>query len=380
MKTILTLLFVFWSALLFAQDRQQVAKFSHGYHLMEIGAECADCHTDMASSNSSADNNLPLMDNCFGCHDDSEDNCTQCHSNPDEVETWANPQRTINFSHEKHLGMDDVECATCHQGLEKVNYAQPENLPAMATCLTCHDGGKAPSECAACHQQSLAELRPANHSTDWKARHGSFARMDEENCLTCHSESTCQQCHEGASLLAEEKDATSRFAPFNAHETETGGDALVRESVHDLNFRYTHPIAARNKTLDCATCHTTSEFCSDCHLAEGVGDEFMPQWHRVAGFATVGVRGSGGGAHAERARKDIESCISCHDDQGDDPICLQCHMDITPGLGNDPKTHADGFTGGLAKGDWHDDKNSVCFNCHQDTGQKGLGFCGYCHQ
>jgi hypothetical protein len=49
-----------------------------------------------------------------------------------------------------------------------------------------------------------------------------------------------------------------------------------------------------------------------------------PQSHFEAGFVTIGA-GSGGGRHADMGRRDIESCVSCHDVEGKDPSCMLCH-------------------------------------------------------
>ena len=52
----------------------------------------------------------------------------------------------------------------------------------------------------------------------------------------------------------------------------------------------------------------------------------VPASHIGSGFTTLGV-GSGGGRHAELARRDIESCMTCHDARGGDPVCITCHVD-----------------------------------------------------
>lgn len=57
----------------------------------------------------------------------------------------------------------------------------------------------------------------------------------------------------------------------------------------------------------------------------------MPASHLLPGFFTFGA-GTGGGEHAKLARRDIESCIACHDVQGADPTCTGCHM-IPEGTG-----------------------------------------------
>jgi hypothetical protein len=132
------------------------------------------------------------------------------------------------------------------------------------------------------------------------------------------------------------------------------------------------------------SCHSEQTFCSQCHEAgSGVAGMFKPTWHSTAGFTTAGV-GSGGGLHADMARRDIESCVSCHDVQGADPVCITCHVDPDGIRGTDPKTHEPGYMKSSEDGSWHTNAGAVCYNCHTDlnahpNGVKGKGFCGYCH-
>jgi hypothetical protein len=107
----------------------------------------------------------------------------------------------------------------------------------------------------------------------------------------------------------------------------------------------------------------------------------LPASHLPSGFVIPGV-GSGGGDHAVLAKRDIESCISCHDVQGADPTCTAfCHLDPDGIKGNNPKTHAANFMRDTY-GDWHNDIGSICYNCHTSQSPStpaGMGFCGYCH-
>jgi hypothetical protein len=162
------------------------------------------------------------------------------------------------------------------------------------------------------------------------------------------------------------------------------GQGLRVTKMHDLNFRFTHGIAAKGKSLECQTCHSKSEFCSTCHSAGGNVNQasFRPASHSVAGFKTIGV-GSGGGEHARLAKRDIESCAACHGEDGTDPVCLTCHMDADGINGNNPKTHDRGFMSDN-HGYWHDDPGANCYMCHTDAnarpgGVNGQRFCGYCH-
>ena len=163
-----------------------------------------------------------------------------------------------------------------------------------------------------------------------------------------------------------------------------GPDVMMLQMAHPMNYRYTHGVDARSRAADCYSCHSTQQFCVDCHMA---GDNIsalanVPSWHFGGGFTTIG-RGTGGGRHAEFARRDLESCVSCHDVQGTDATCVQCHLDPDGIRGNDPRTHPGGFMDG-EEGLWHDSQGASCYNCHTDYnahpgGRAGVGFCGYCH-
>ncbi|MBK8553487.1 MAG: hypothetical protein IPL53_21445 [Ignavibacteria bacterium] len=50
-----------------------------------------------------------------------------------------------------------------------------------------------------------------------------------------------------------------------------------------------------------------------------------PSSHQQPNFATMDV-GSGGGLHSRLARRDIESCQSCHDAAGSGFVAFRCHL------------------------------------------------------
>ena len=121
----------------------------------------------------------------------------------------------------------------------------------------------------------------------------------------------------------------------------------------------------------------------ECHGVGGgvISAGMVPSSHFAVSFTTMGV-GSGGGVHADEARRDIESCAVCHDTQGADPSCIMCHVDPDGVRGTNPRTHNPDIMD--LDGDWHSDRGAVCYNCHTDAsanpdGQSGVGFCGYCH-
>jgi Cytochrome c7 and related cytochrome c len=131
--------------------------FSHKDHL-ELGLECARCHTAAATSTKASDNLLPARTVCLQCHENAE--------------IPAPPQsRVVTFSHAQHLKMGNLApllaaaidkktylqppgdirrhldtknpCQACHRGLEESDRVTPAAMPQMADCLVCWDGRSA---------------------------------------------------------------------------------------------------------------------------------------------------------------------------------------------------------------------------------------------
>ena len=362
-------------------------RFNHKMHVVDNGVACADCHTKAPTSKLSSDNNLATHENCQSCHEEQlKDKCAYCHTSEDQstYAATALEERGLTFSHENHLGRENVKCETCHKDFDKMESLETVALPTMATCTTCHSNATAPAACEVCHT-SMASLRPAEHQrTDFVRNHSRIARTDNAQCASCHSQESCADCHNGSDL--KKVDVPGRIlegakAPrFTAIDR---GQGMRLTKMHDANFKFTHGVAAQTKAMECQTCHRTDDFCSTCHGSGTLTQlSVKPQSHFEAGFVTLGV-GSGGGAHARLAKRDIEMCASCHGEQGSDPACITCHADADGIRGTDPKTHARGFMNG-AHGDWHTDPGSICYTCHNDVnarpgGVRGQRFCGYCH-
>lgn len=371
------------------QDRAQIIKFSHQFHIKEAGIACSDCHEGASTSKLAADNLLSKKANCQSCHEEQlSNNCSYCHASDDKATyvAFQNPKRETVFNHELHVNDQKIACETCHQGLDQAALATEKNLPPMTTCTTCHNGVQSTNACETCHT-NFAALRPKEHNrSDFVKEHRRLARMSDASCTTCHTEESCQDCHAKAGLQAQGIDGKDLVSPRTSRITANDrAQGMALTKVHDLNFRFTHSVAASAKTAECATCHSAQDFCSTCHAAGGNINQlqFRPLTHQQPRFVTVGV-GTGGGAHADLARRDIESCAACHDAQGADPTCLTCHQDSDGIRGTDPKTHARGFMQSV-EGEWHSDPGANCYVCHSDPnarvgGTKGQGFCRYCHQ
>jgi hypothetical protein len=313
------------------QDHSKSIKFSHTFHIKDQGIACEDCHILAKGSQQASDNILGNHESCKSCHEEQlSNNCAYCHVDPDNIVAIKNPERDILFSHELHTTKQSFKCETCHAGLDSVQYATLENMPAMNTCMKCHTSQKVSTNCETCHND-FAGLIPSDHlAGDFKKDHKKITRISglDISCATCHSESFCQDCHTGIELhsFGIMKDLMTDPSPRGS--TKDSPKQLRLQQVHDLNYRFTHGVDVKAKTLDCSSCHDQQEFCVKCHDAGGniTQQKIRPQSHNEAGFA-IPIKGSGGGRHAELARRDIESCISCHDVKGKDPICLMCHTE-----------------------------------------------------
>ena len=370
---------------------KRTVRFNHAYHVKEAGVACADCHTAAAASTSASDNLFAQHPACQSCHEEQlSTNCSYCHLGPDSTKYTAtpNPRRELRFSHKSHVADQKVACETCHGEVDDAAPVPGKSVPSMAVCSTCHNDVKATNACETCHT-NLAALRPRDHNaTDYAHEHKFEARLSDAKCGACHTQESCSDCHNGSALTAVDvpgRDLMSGHSPRLAAIDRGQGMTLMK--VHDLNFRYTHGIAAKGKTAECRTCHSEETFCADCHNAGGNVNQssFKPVSHSDPMFLPPipNAVGSGGGTHAKLARKDIESCAACHNIEGADPTCVQCHSDADGIKGTDPRTHERGFMSDT-HGDWHTDPGSTCFVCHTDpsarTKSKGHGFCGYCHK
>lgn len=286
------LLFIVVFTLLLAQNQKSGMKFDHRIHAdQEI--ECTVCHQTAPESKTGADNLIPEMSVCADCHDvESEDHCKTCHLDLDNnpigkrIEIYSK-----KFSHEKHLNTG-LACENCH-GMTQTS--GEVSLPGMKTCMDCHESKAVSNDCMVCHEAG-ENLKPGSHAGDFLRNHGMMARSGSVNkamvaeCSTCHSDETCQECHQGENL-----------------------DRLT----HPLNFAFTHSLQARGKEKQCMTCHTEPSFCVECHAENQV----MPWTHRAGWVNTIP---GDGGRHKIEARIDMENCIACHEGSGT-ITCQRCH-------------------------------------------------------
>jgi hypothetical protein len=310
-------------------DNAPFIKFSHQKHFGEQNIACDDCHTLAKESKRSSDTLMANHESCTTCHEEQISNdCALCHTNPKEIVPMQAKEREIIFSHELHFTKNRIACESCHEGLETVPYATKSNMPAMTTCMHCHLEKNVSRNCESCHTDFVS-LYPENHRiADFKKQHKKYSRVGEgeATCATCHSENFCQDCHAGTELYSFGTQRDFMTEPSPKTSAKDSPNLLRLQNIHELNYRFSHGIDARSRFLDCSSCHDQKTFCSECHDAGGniTQQKIKPESHAIAGFATL--PGTDGGRHKELARRDIESCMSCHDVEGKEPICAMCHQ------------------------------------------------------
>lgn len=362
-----------------AQERSKILKFSHQKHVKDAEVACSDCHTTIESSTKAEDRNFPEKEVCANCHDvEDEENCTLCHADMDNLASFSNPVRKVFFNHKKHLTDGKIGCEKCHAGIENAEMGDGKFIPSQDNCNSCHNGLGATMECLTCHPLDT-QFRPDSHIPTWSREHMVQIRSGSTDCAHCHTNNYCQECHESTDLITTKILPGDFYAPYSP---QAGGkQTMVLKSVHDLNYRFIHQLDAAGKEKNCSTCHETSAYCGECHNAGGINSQIRPAWHGGADWGAIALGvGTGGGRHAELAKRDIERCAACHDMQGADPNCLLCHSDFDGIKNTDPRTHESGFSNRFGEGsEFHHDDGVVCFMCHTNTRQAGIGFCGYCH-
>lgn len=342
----LLLAFATGAALLLTSPRGLTADsgitFSHALH--KDAVECATCHP-AAESALATDNLLPAPSVCADCHDEADVRGYYSLDDGVDLATYAVPVKDhkLYFSHADHSGTLGMTCLECHVGITE---DEGEGVPSMDLCYRCHNNADvsapivrstadapktmlATNQCEACHT-TLAGLHPENHRVpNFIQEHGKFAMNGEadRDCAVCHSQSFCQECHTPTNAAPGEiTDDNFYVNGWPRGEKIDDERALTVQKAHPLGYAYTHGFDARAKSVRCETCHEQESFCAPCHETgyDATGMRIVPQSHQLAGFALVGG-GAAQNRHGKMAIMDIESCVTCHNVEGGDPVCAACH-------------------------------------------------------
>lgn len=274
-------------------------KFNHALHLQR-GVACGLCHAGVEDAKAwRAEDHLPSMALCLGCHDGKQatSRCAACHPTlPDgRLKTWLPGGRliptgslrgadahTAGFrTQHKIAGRDQRYCTTCHKQSE---------------CLDCHGAGV---------------VRPTDfHPLDYATLHAVDARRNQTNCSACHRNQTfCLGCHQRLGVAAEPEGGQAGRQPQNPFGTGTQVKRFHPPGwVRDANGTVlttpspaSHSVQARRNLRACTSCHR-EDGCLDCHSADPTRSlQISPH---PSGFRQSPA--------CEALARNLRACLKCH--------------------------------------------------------------------
>jgi len=283
--------------------------FPHSTHV-EAGLSCASCHASIAQATAvgpSVHVTLPAGDEAKAC--------LPCHEQVPAPPARHRLEKTITFSHADHLPYVKGDCARCHTALVEPGQTKAP-VPPMSTCTTCHNHALdyAQARCQPCHvdlkRYPLKPVADFRHAVDFLRTHGEMARSGVATCAACHEQTSCAECHAGA---------TRPLKP----DVEWP-DKVAASFIHRGDYVSRHTIDASFDPASCRRCHGTA-YCDACHNEQGVSQRSPVR----IGSDPHPAGWNAGVVHGAAARQNIVSCAGCHD-QGARSTCVTCHQNVDP--------------------------------------------------
>ena len=188
-------------------------------------------------------------------------------------------------------------------------------------------------ECSSCHK---AEGISPNHDSDFIRGHRVLASKTGNNCSQCHEQKWCLDCHKGGG------------SGDNLSIGNSGRD--YKPKSHRSDFISIHPIKAKGNPQQCYRCHDAVSFCNSCHsrFPKSLHSDTIKS-HLMTGGSSLSATSE----HATEARRNLQSCQTCHP-EGD--VCIKCHNSATR---NNP--HPRSWKSGNIK---QRTNATMCLKCH----------------
>jgi hypothetical protein len=137
----------------------QPIAFNHLKHTQELGLDCAFCHQYVETQ---AHSGLPDIETCAICHraplGTSEEAAKLTRlideGQPVQFNKLFGLPDHVFYTHRRHVGIAEIECATCHGPISETE--TPPSRPllqiTMEYCLDCHLERQQTVDCNACHR------------------------------------------------------------------------------------------------------------------------------------------------------------------------------------------------------------------------------------
>lgn len=228
----------------------------------------------------------------YGMVDSSS--CRSCHEDV-VTTTTENERRGIRVSHLEPIEAG-ARCIECHR--PNVEGVISGAYGGMNTCLRCHDGIQATTDCALCHTKDVGYSAIADHlPSPLTARVLVVEPMTK--CYECHDPNPCDSCH-GMRI---------------PHDDEFIAGGHAYEGVKSI-------WAESNGS--CVQCHTPERrSCSSqgCHSSE-----FPYHYALDKNFPTSHATGRWVRTGPNRLNPSVLGCNTCHARD----ICTWCHAERAP--------------------------------------------------
>ena len=274
-----------------------------------VAASCATCHA---------------REQCIACHVNAPESAVIQALAPDARAPVRSASLPVPASHASAAflrthGEDArharANCAACHTR-SSCTTCHVEPAPRSIASLPEPGAGRAPGV-------QLDRVPPPGHTFEFREEHGPEASARPAACETCHTRSSCLECHR----------------PENARPS----------SYHPRGFLTRHPTSAYAREANCSDCHNPAQFCQSCHQQSGLSAR-APLGR--AGFHDA-FRGFTLG-HGQAARQSLEACVACHTERD----CTACHSAVGGGFRFNP--HGPGFNAARMRA-----RNpAMCAACH----------------
>lgn len=133
--------------------------FNHRHHTQNLSLACDFCHKYVETG---AHSGLPGAETCSLCHSipqgESEEaaRLTQLltRGEPLQFNKLFRLPDDVFYTHRRHVGVAEIECATCHGDI--ANTERPPTRPlvriTMDYCVDCHLEQEQTVDCNACHR------------------------------------------------------------------------------------------------------------------------------------------------------------------------------------------------------------------------------------
>lgn len=196
------------------------------------------------------------------------ESCLTCHR---KVASRVIVNVDIRMSHKEPLAKG-FSCLDCHSAITHRTFALQQKRAGMETCVTCHNGRQAKSDCKICHIKSTSK-----ESRITLSRYSKAHLEEPTNCRGCHSIEPCTRCH----------------------GVEMPHPKGWKEKLHASS-------GAFEKKVACLKCHNDLKDCDRCHSTFPGHRGDWKQDHGLIGRQDEGI-----------------SCRRCHYRSGD--FCGLCH-------------------------------------------------------